>query len=86
MLSDELELVKSLTSTLASFNEEPKVTSGGGRPKSDDQSHDRDVWTPPTPQEQVYVHVIRIEVFNRPLFKTRLLFERSLEDQQHTSI
>ena len=59
MLNDELELVKSLTSTLASFKEDPAVAAGGGRHKSgltpsNDHSvpsHDPDVWLPPTPQE-----------------------------------
>ena len=50
MLTDELELIKSLSSTLASFKKEPVFTSGGGH-SSEQQSHDKDVWPPPTPQE-----------------------------------
>ena len=53
MLNDELELVKSLTATLASFKEDPSVAigrykSGGG---ASEQPRDPDVWPPPTPQE-----------------------------------
>lgn len=61
MLSDELELVASLTSTLASFKEDPSVAAGGGggggRYKSaaasreDHHTRDPDVWPPPTPIE-----------------------------------
>ena len=57
MLNDELELVKSLTATLASFKEDPSVAigrykSGGG---ASEQPRDPDVWPPPTPQEPRYV-------------------------------
>ena len=65
MLKDELELVKSLTSTLASFKEDPNMAAGiagrqktpaggirGGREDMAPHSRDPDVWPPPTPQEQ----------------------------------
>lgn len=65
MLSDELELVSSLTSTLASFKEDPSVAAGGaaggGRHKftaavskperEDHHTRDPDIWPPPTPIE-----------------------------------
>ena len=61
MLSDELELVNSLTSTLASFKEDPGVSAGGGGGKfrsagskserEDHHTRDPDVWPPPTPIE-----------------------------------
>lgn len=49
MLTDEQELVKSLSSTLSSFKEEPGMAAGGAR--TSEQPRDRDVWPPPTPQE-----------------------------------
>lgn len=52
MLNDELELVKSLTSTLASFKEDPTVALG--RQRSSEPPRDPDVWPPPTPQEPRY--------------------------------
>lgn len=58
MLSDELELVSSLTSTLASFKEDPSVAAGGrqrsagSKPgREDHHPRDPDVWPPPTPVE-----------------------------------
>lgn len=58
MLNDELELVKSLTATLASFKEDPSIAAG--RHKSgggvSEQPRDPDVWPPPTPQEPRYTY------------------------------
>ena len=57
MLNDELELVKSLTGTLASFKEDPSVAIGRQRPVgggASEQPRDPDVWPPPTPQEHRY--------------------------------
>ena len=56
MLSDELELVSSLTSTLASFKEDPNVAAGGryksaAASREDHHTRDPDVWPPPTPIE-----------------------------------
>lgn len=56
MLLKELELVKSLTSTLSSFKEDPTIAArrgggGGGREESPSQPRDPDVWPPPTPIE-----------------------------------
>ncbi len=54
MLTDELELIKSLSSTLASFKEEPVApASRGGR--DSEQSRDKDVWPSPTPHEPRYI-------------------------------
>lgn len=56
MLNEELELVSSLTSTLASFKEDPTLAAGGpGRqksapsrpPREDHHPRDPDVWLPP---------------------------------------
>ena len=63
MLNKELEVVKSLSSTLSSFKEDPSIAAGaGGRGRpfgnrgdkedvSSGHSRDPDVWPPPTPQE-----------------------------------
>ncbi len=63
MLSKELEVVKSLSSTLSSFKEDPTTAAGvprsrglGGRGDREEaggvaRSRDPDVWPPPTPQE-----------------------------------
>ena len=59
MLDDELELVKSLTSTLASFKEDPGIAAGARQRSSNagredhraPHSRDPDVWAPPTPLE-----------------------------------
>lgn len=63
MLNKELEIVKSLSSTLSSFKEDPSIAAGGGGrarvfggrgDRGDAASahvRDPDVWPPPTPQE-----------------------------------
>ena len=53
MLGNELDLVKSLTATLASFKETP-IAPSKQRSKSEDGQRDPDVWPPPTPVEQRY--------------------------------
>lgn len=65
MLSDEMELVSSLTSTLASFKEDPGVAAAGRQKSSvamaaradhhTPHSRDPDVWPPPTPLEPRFV-------------------------------
>lgn len=53
MLNEELELVKGLTTTLASFKEDPSM-SARAKARAEETptvSHDPDVWPPPTPQE-----------------------------------
>ena len=52
MLRKELELVKSLSKTLASFKEDPSMASGQNKPEDDEVPGDPDVWPPPTPVEQ----------------------------------
>ena len=52
MLRKELELVKSLSKTLASFKEDSTMASGQNRSEDDEISADPDVWPPPTPVEQ----------------------------------
>ena len=56
MLSDELELVKSLTTVLSSFKEDPSIAAGRHKAvdRASEQPRDPDVWPPPTPQEQRY--------------------------------
>ncbi len=53
MLNEELELVKSLTSTLDSFKEDPSLAARQKPRPSEPYStpHDPDVWPPPTPVE-----------------------------------
>lgn len=63
MLNKELGVVRSLSSTLSSFKEDPSIAAGGvGRARAfggrDDAAsahvRDPDVWPPPTPQEPRY--------------------------------
>lgn len=59
ILNDELELVKSLTSILASFKEDPSMGAGGRQKSSASKlphSKDPDVWPPPTPLEPRYYY------------------------------
>ena len=54
MLNEEVELVSSLTATIASFKEDPSLSGAkqrGAGSRSDD-SHDPDVWGPPPPQPE----------------------------------
>ena len=53
MLVDELELVRSLSSTLASFKEDPSVANGSRQKPQNrgEPPRDPDVWPPPTPLE-----------------------------------
>jgi len=60
MLNKELEIVKSLSSTLSSFKEDPSMMAGRGKPVggrgdredvTSGHGRDPDVWPPPTPQE-----------------------------------
>ena len=56
MLNKELELVKSLTTTLASFKEDPSLAARhkGRVEESPNPGYDPGVWAPPIPQEPRY--------------------------------
>ena len=74
MLNSELEVIKSITTTLSSFMEDPSIAvgrhkSGGG---ASEQSRDPDVWPPPTPQEPRYLTHTLLQV----ILKSFVTFQR----------
>ena len=51
MLNKELDLVKSVSSTLSSFKENPTLAARSSIPTKDLPTRDPDVWPPPTAAE-----------------------------------